>query len=418
MKRRDFLKTSAGVIFSLSPFISSCGNFKKKKENPNILYISMEDLSPLLGCYGNEVVITPHIDEFATESVLLSDCHCQVALCTPSRTSILTGIRPSTSGIVKIDDDWKHMLPDAVSMPRHFRDNGYMTYRVGKISDPRCGGSDEAWSISKEEWGVTDNVLSLQALKMVTSQEKPFFLAIGYKQVHEPWHPSPQSLDMYNLDDIELVGRGKTYKGNTLEDKELRELVRAYYASITDVDRLIGEILEVARELGLYENTIILVGAMDHGYSLGEHGRWGKGNNYDTETHVPLLIRLPENQNNGRVANGITELVDIYPTLIDLCGLARPPQELEGISMRKLLENPDRIWKKAAFTHRAYGIHDRGLKTSKYTLISNENGKIELYDRINDPGNTYDISDENPEIVGELSEILKMGWRKAKPEKI
>ncbi len=406
LNRRKFLKKSAGAALSLSPLLNSCANLFKGKKNPNVLYICMEDMSPYLGCYGHDTVHSPNIDAFAAESVLLRDCHCQVALCTPSRTSILTGIRPSTSGIVKIDDDWKQILSHTVSLPRHFRDHGYCTHRVGKISDPRCGGPDDAWTESQEEWGVTGNSLPLKALENVANQDTPFFLAIGYKQAHEPWHPSPESLSKYDPEKIEPEGDGNIYKGKELSAPEIRELTRAYFASITDVDRLVGEIIQRAKELDLYENTIILVGAMDHGFSLGEHGRWGKGNNYDTETQVPLLIRVPGNPNNGKQAEGITELVDLYPTLVDLCRLPQPPQKLEGASLRELLFDPERPLKKAAFTHRAYHVNDRAVKTTQYTLIYHSDGTVELYDRIADPKNRNDISADRPDIVKEMKQLL------------
>jgi len=410
--RRKFLKiTAAGSLLGISSVFKSCA----QKTKPNILYISMEDLSPLLGCYGHGIVKSPNIDAFARESVLLADCHCQVALCTPSRTSILTGIRPTTSGIVKIDDDWQEILPETVSLPRHFRDNGYFTSCVGKIYDPRCGGMDDAWDRLEEEWGVADNQKTVPALEEAAEQDKPFFLAIGYKQVHDPWTPSQESLSLYDLDEITPLGPGRKYDGKLITEKEVRELIRKYYAEITDVDRLIGEVLDAARELGLFENTIILVGAMDHGYSLGEHGHWGKGNNVDTETQVPLLISIPDNPENGKKAAGLTELVDIYPTLIELCNLPDPPQKLEGYSMRKLLLEPERNWKKAVFSVRAYHPQVRGVKTKLFTYIQSPDEEDKLFDRINDPQCSQNIAVDNSEIVGKMRKVLKQGWENAKP---
>lgn len=401
------------VIFCLILFNFLSCNYQPHR--PNVIYIAMEDMSPIWGAYGNEILQTPNLDDFASNAVLFMDCHCQVALCTPSRTCILTGIRPSTSGMVKIDDDWQAFLPGAASLPRHFRDNGYFTYKVGKISDPRNGGMDSAWITSKEPWGVTDNRLPLAALDEVASQKKPFFLAIGYKQTHEPWNPSEQALKKYNLEDIDIVGPAHQYKGKTLTDLDIKELLRNYYASLTDVDSLVGEIIAKTKELGLFGRSIILVGAMDHGFSLGVHNKWGKGGVYDNETQVPLAIRIPGNPKNGSKASGIIELVDIYPTLVDVCNLPRPPQTLEGYNFSELLYNPQMSWKKAAFSHRAYAIDIVGIKTKKYTSVHYPDGKTELYNRTQDPKNLKDISDNNVEIVKKHKTLLEKGWKEAVP---
>lgn len=408
----EIVSKTTFLLFSIMIF-SGCTS---SQELPNVIYITMEDLSPLWGCYGNKLVKTPYLDDFANDAVLFEDVHCQVALCTPSRTSILTGIRPSTSGIVKIDDDWQQMLPGAVSLPRHFRNNGYFTYKVGKISDPRNGGMDSAWTVAKEPWGIEKNDLALTALKEVAMKNEPFFLAIGYKQTHDPWNPSKHALQKYDLNDIDIVGSGRQYNGKVLTDEEIKELLRRYYASITDVDSLVGNVIERIKQLDLYHKSVILVGVMDHGYSLGVHNKWGKGGVYDNMTRVPLTIRIPQNQHNGARASGITELVDLYPTLVDICGLPSPPQNLEGYSLKKLLNNPDLKWKEAAFSHRAYDVNIVGIKTRNYSSVHYPDGKTELFDRLNDPINLHDISENHPEIVNNHKELKETGWQNSLPK--
>lgn len=412
------MKLFSQYLFILSLLtLFACQNSSNLPKHPNVLYISIEDLSPRLGCYGDTLVKSPHIDQFAKESVLFKDVHCQVALCTPSRTSILTGIRPSTSGIVKIDDDWKKVLPHATSLPRHFRNNGYFTYRVGKIADPRSGGLDDAWNIAKEEWGVASNEVPLKAMQEVFDQNKPFFLAIGYKQTHDPWNPSQKSLQKYDWNNISIHGKGRSYKKEKMSEEEAQELAHRYYADITDVDSLVGGLIRFIKTKKYYQNTIILVGVMDHGYSLGHHNKWGKGGLYDTQTQVPLLIRVPGNQANGNQTAGLIELVDLYPTLNDLCNLPAPPQQLEGHSFKKLLFQPQTPWKKAVFTHRAYGVQNIAVKTREYGFLSFENGTFELYNRKTDPLNLNDIAEENPQIVQEMQHILAGGWKNTVPEK-
>ncbi len=380
---------------------------------PNVIYICMEDMMPSFGCYGDTLAVTPSIDDFARQSVLFGDVHCQVALCTPSRTSILTGIRPSTSRIVTIDDDWQKMLPGATSLPRHFRNNGYYTSLAGKVHDYRCGGMDSAYVKTFDIHGLSDNGLALAALKDAASQELPFFLAIGYSQAHDPWTPGAPASLKHDPDDFSPLGRSSTYKNRQYDEDGIRRLVRDYYGEVTEADSLVGDLLREIRNLGLFDRSVILVGCMDHGYNFGYRGRWGKGNCYDNETRVPLLVRVPGNKNNGSSSPGLVELVDIYPTLVELCGLPDPPQLLEGTSFRPLLEDPGREWKRAVFTHRAYGVEIVGIKTKEYTLIDFAGDSILLFDRIRDPLNLVDIAGENPAIVREMMAIRDEGWRGA-----
>lgn len=381
----------------------------------NVIYISLEDAFPSFGCYGDSTAYTPFMDRFAGEAVLFEDVHCQVALCTPSRTSILTGIRPSTSGIVKIDDDWRVALPHATSLPRHFRDQGYYTSICGKIHDGRNGGMDSAYVRTFDTHGIGSNELAYQSLQDAADQDTPFFLAIGYAQAHDPWTPPAHSTSHYTLDQFPVAEKSHQYQGEEYDDRGVRQLQRNYYAEVTEVDSLIGGLIERISALGLYQNSIIIVGALDHGYNLGWRGRWGKGNCYDNETMVPLLIRIPENSANGRRASGLVELVDIYPTLVDYCKFPPPTQELEGHSLRGLLEQPGRPWKKAAFTHRAYAVEIMGVKTKDYNLIDFAGDSVQLFDRKHDPNNLRDIAPDHPDIVTELLELKAAGWRGALP---
>lgn len=382
----------------------------------NIIYITVEDMSPYLNCYGYDQVISPNFDAFAMESVLLEDVHCQVALCTPSRTSILTGIRPQTSGIVKINDDWRKLLPDAVSLPRHFRNHGYYTYGLGKISDPRNGGMDSAWNVQREEWGIADNAKVKEVVEVLAGQDRPFFWAIGYKQAHDPWKPASQHLVKYETDSIEILGSGRVYRKENKSDREIKEMIRSFYASITEVDSLIGDLMAEIKGQDWYDNSIIVLGALDHGYSLGLHSKWGKGDNYDNETHVPLMIRVPGNPNNGRRSGALVELVDIYPTLIDYAALPDPPQKLEGCSLRKLLEKPERSWKQAIFSTRAYHLQEIGIKTNEYTLLTKNGVANKLYNRQRDPNNLVNILDEDTLLADSLLQWLDLGWEGALPK--
>ncbi len=388
------------------------GQAQETPRRYNVVYISVEDMWPSLACYGDPVAYSPHLDRFAEEAVLFEDVHCQVALCTPSRTSILTGIRPSTSGIVKIDDDWQAILPNATSLPRHFRNQGYYTALAGKIHDLRSGGTDSAYSKVYEAHGVDNNDFPLQALEDVATRDQPFFLAIGYSQAHDPWTPTPGARQHYAPDQFTVQGRENNYQGQEYTDEGVRELMQGYYGEVTEVDSLIGGLLARIKALDLYDESIILVGAFDHGYSLGHREHWGKGNCYDDETMVPMLVRIPGNDSNGQRTSGLVELVDVYPTLLDLCNLPPPPQSLEGTSFRPLLEKPKQDWKHAVFTHRAYAVDIVGVKTKQYNLINFAGDSVQLFDRKADPFNLRDISNTYPEIVRQMQEIQEEGWKK------
>ncbi len=383
-------------------------------QRPNVLWLCIEDIGPFLGCYGWEAVKTPELDRLSRDAVLFEDVHCNVALCTPSRTSVLTGIRPSTSGIVKIDDDWQTMLPKAVSLPRHFKDNGYYVHGVGKIYDGRCGGMDNAFHVD-DNARLETNERPLAALDLVAGKTDPWLLMIGWKQVHTEWTPQPWAYAEYEGVEFDPDAMSRNYRGKELDAAGLQDLLRNFFAYITEVDRFVGEIVREAESRGLLENTILMVGSMDHGFSLGWRGKWGKGNNYDMETMVPLMVRLPENPNNGRRAPGIVELVDLYPTLLELCELPDPPQQLEGLSFVPLLDNPGKAWKQAAFTHKAYHLNDVGVKTKRWNLIADLGQPLQLYDRQADPINLVDVATEYPEVVKELREFINLGWRHGGP---
>lgn len=391
----------------------SCNRFNEKRLN--VIYISLEDMMPNMGCYGDSIAHTPCIDQFASKALLFEDIHCQVALCTPSRTSILTGIRPSTSGIVKIDDDWQKMLPNAVSLPRQFRDNGYFTAIAGKIHDYRCGGIDSAYDLELDIHGQSINDLPLQALDLVIKQKKPFFLAMGYQQTHDPWKPTDWGKSFYKIDQFSAEGRTPHYKGKDYDEDGIKALIRDYYAELTDVDSLVGEVLERIEAYGLFENSIVMVGAFDHGFNFGYRGHWGKGNCYDNETRVPILVHVPGAKANGRKTKALTELVDIYPTLIDLCHIPQPKQKLEGTSMQKLFDNPDLPWKKAVFNHRAYNVNIVGVKTSDYTLIDFAGDSVQLFKRKADPMNLQNIAGKEPDVVKQMMQIKQAGWEEAMP---
>ena len=208
MKKIHFL-----IFFLFALIMINCHPVQKTEpDKPNILLICVDDLAPILGCYGHAQVKSPKIDDFANEAVLFEEVHCQVAICTASRTSILTGVRPSTSSLYGLNHDFKMALPDNVSMPKHFGNNGYKTIAMGKISDPRGGDWSDQWDELQFPWGIGEKEFPLvtEKLNQLAKESKPWLLAVGFTEPHCPWNPSAESRALYDVSRIELQGPGRS----------------------------------------------------------------------------------------------------------------------------------------------------------------------------------------------------------------
>jgi arylsulfatase A-like enzyme len=401
------------------------------------LYVTADDLGTQLGAYGHPVAVTPRIDRFAGRALLFERCYCQIAQCGPSRTSILTGLRPETTRVLTNDTPWRAAVPGAVTLGRHFRDAGYRTYAFGKISDPRNGKLDEAWTEQPEENGIRDTVAARRFMRHVAraSDRSPFLLAIGFSAPHCPWEPTDKSRARYDGTDVlQHVDASNAMNAAFLEmctpntrpdvragqpkvqlsDDEVADVVRRFLASVTDLDTMFGQILATADDLGMLDNTIVIFWSGDHGFSLGDNGRWGKWTTSDSATRIPLIMSVPGTASVGRRAAGIVEAIDMFPTLNDLCGLPPPPQALDGLSFAPLFDDPGRPWKKAAFN--MYG-GSKSVKTERYNFTVNGPWQFpELYDLVEDPGETSDLSAARPDLVAQMRTVLRAGPQAAYPD--
>ena len=460
--RRDFLSTSlktAAAAFTT-------GLLPKRHANAegqyNVLFIVVDDLRPLLGCYGHPEIHTPNIDALAQRGTLFNRAYCQNPLCHPSRTSMLTGLRPETTGVFSNTVDFRERLPDAVTLPQHFKASGYHTQSVGKIGH-NAAAQDDAYSWSVPSWlppwipfnplfmpawqalDVEDNDLSdgriaEQAVTVLTElQHTQFFLAVGFEKPHLPFQAPKKYYDLYAQQNFTLpvtaelptdapaIANNKldglrAYRdipnAGPLSEAKILELIRAYAASTSYMDAQVGRVLEQLDTLGLAQNTVVVfVG--DHGFHLGEHGTWRKNTLFEVALRSPLIISVPGQRFN--TTSALTELVDIYPTLCDACQLSIPA-ELEGISLMPIITEPLRPWKTAAFSQltRA-GVKGRSIRTAQYRYTEwgsqGKRGK-ELYDYEVDPDETVNVADlpENAELVAHLSEQLEAGWQAALPD--
>ena len=408
---------------------------KPSRKLKNVLFIAVDDLRTELGTYGHTQIVTPNFDSLASKSLVFERAYCQVAVCSPSRTSLLTGRRPDTNHVWRIANDeyWRNYT-NATTIPQYFKENGYISVGMGKIFHPGAPNGDDdiayswslpyyhsplqpfyGWNLTSSWWsfdGFEDNQLpdgqiadnaieTLRQLKQNQSKgdDRPFFLAVGFHKPHLPFYAPSNYFDKYPpVDQIKLADNpdvptdfppiarstalANRYKdidqlfSNVSEchedakvslsskrchmpDSKARELRRAYYACISYTDAQIGKVLAELQSQGFADDTVIVLWA-DHGWQLGEHNHWCKFTNFEDATHVPFMIRVPGVTDQGMRTKALVELIDIFPSVTELAGLVVPPvcpedgkkllTCVEGTSVAPLLENPDRQWKKAAFS--------------------------------------------------------------------
>jgi len=460
----------------------------------NVLFIAVDDLRPQLGAYGVEDIITPNIDRLADEGLLFQRAYAQEAICGASRISMLTGMRCESTRIYGIKLKKKEILPDIVSLPEHFKNNGYETISIGKIyhhaDDDLKAWTKEPYRAMKgsgyvtdegfekvrlnqqlnknagtkgpvsEQADVEDNIYSDGKLtdKVIyelnhLNKDKPFFLAVGFRKPHLPFIVPKKYWDMYDPQKLEIAdnpffpknftkftmnnyGELRNYyampKGkDPVDDKLARHLIHGYYSCVTFIDYQIGKILDELDKLDLRKNTIVILWG-DHGWKLGEHKSWCKHTNFEIDTRAPLIISVPGMQNAGQQTEALTEFVDIYPSLSQLCDLPLPGH-LEGTSFLPVLENPDRKWKDAAFSvwvNKKYRYDEEiqiigyAMRTDRYRYIEwrrTKTGEIlarELYDHKVDAQENENVADdpEYSDVVVTLSEKMKGGWKEALPK--
>ncbi len=443
--RRDFLSTglkagAAAFTTALLPNLQAdpVGKY-------NVLFIMVDDLRPLLGCYGHTEMHTPNIDRLAERGTLFNRAYCQSPICNPSRASILTGLRPETNGVKDNNTHFRTLVPDVVTLPQYFKSHGYYTRSLGKIThgiySDRTSWSVRGWKPgpnafpSTQSWqslDVSDNelrdgqVASNTNILLEHIQNDPFFLAVGFFKPHLPFEAPKKYFELYdtqfteNIPEIIITpyNEGRFFsdiptEGGPLSEEKTLELIRAYAASTSFIDAQVGRILDQLDVLGLTEKTVILfVG--DHGFHLGENGKFAKRTIFETSLRSPLIISFPGLTPRNVTTNALVELVDIYPTLCDLCQLPIP-SDLEGIGMYPVMDDPERPWKTAAFSEVDIG-NAYSIRTEQYRYSESKH-TVELYDFFADPDGTTNIADlpENKEIITQLSKRLQEGWQAALP---
>ncbi len=429
----------------------SCGQDKKEEviQRPNILFIAIDDLNDWLGCMdGHPNAFTPNIDKLAANGVLFTNAHCQAPLCGPSRASIMTGLRPSSTGIYGMidDNDIKQVLPDITLLPEYFKNSGYYTMGIGKLfhqhapdgvfdeSGGRKGGfgpkpkerfvwdgygtSDrEIYGRTSTDWGAYPEVDSLMIdhksadwviERLNRTYDQPFLMAVGFIRPHVPLYAPQKWFDMHPLERMEMT----PYKSDDLDDVpqvalkindlpmmpstdwaidsgNWDDIIQAYLACVSFVDRQVGRVLGELEKSEYADNTIIVLWS-DHGYRLGEKGTFAKHALWEEATNAPLMFAAP-NLPKGKVIDQPVEMLSIYPTLVELTGLD-PYKQNEGNSLVSLMNSNEATTDNLTAVT-TYGLNNHSVRTDTYRYTRYEDGTEELYDHQTDPNEWSNAAD-------------------------
>jgi len=486
------------IITSICVFISvwNCSyepqtnNSINKNNKPNVLFISIDDLRPELGCYGKDYIHSPNIDRLAYEAVVFKNHFVQVPTCGASRYALLTGMRPKNRAHLgnnifasEVATQPENEIPE--TFIHHLKRNGYYTVGIGKISHSADGlvyGYEEQPSSKRElpyswselvfdsgKWktgwnsffayadgqnrqsmnrqvkpyeagevddqGYPDGLttkLAISKLRELKNNPKPFFLGVGFFKPHLPFNAPKKYWDLYNPDTIPIssnpevpqnvnpaslhssgefngyqLGEEKPSINHPVSDAYAKKINHAYYAAVSYIDEQVGALIDEVKAQGMEENTIIVIWG-DHGWHLGDQRVWGKHTIFENALNSVLIVKVPGNKNQGQLQKSIVETVDIYPTLMALCGVELS-HNVDGESFVNLIKSPKALDKSVAYSYFKNGI---SLRTDRYRLTKyfrEQQPDIELYDHLNDPFETKNISEESASIVNELMPLLEKG---------
>ena len=439
-----------------------------------MLFIAVDDLKPNLGCYGDSTAISPNIDRLASEGTIFANNHCQQAVCAPSRASLLTGLRPDKTKVWDLKTLIRDKNPDILTMPQYFKQHGYQTAACGKVFDLRSVDKkhDEiSWTIpyqypTAKRWiGTTERLPTqnvdapdekfidvqiaergIELMEQMAESGKPFFLAVGFKKPHLPFVAPKKNWDKFKREQFKLAefqehaknapefafqpgwelrnGYDHVPKEGPIPEDLQRELIHGYYACISHIDDQVGKLLDKLDELGIRENTVIVLWG-DHGWHLGDHAMWCKHTNFEQATRSPLIISAPGIA-GGNSSDSPTEFIDIFPTLCELTGL-KTPAHLDGKSLVPVMKAPHTMVKPYALSqfHRKNGkqkLEGYALRTKRYRYVEWVERDVrtdhrrytkdkvvarELYDYEKDPLEKISVVDD-PDYQSVVARLSKM----------
>ena len=460
-------------ILIIMLLLSACANKRKSKAEPidqpvavkpNVLFIAVDDLNTWIGCLNNySNTKTPNLDRLAAQGVLFSNAQCQAPLCGPSRVSLMTGLRPSTTGIYGMINDDKirsenPVTKDIVFLPEYFRNNGYYTMGIGKlfhefapkgVFDEEGGrvhgfgplpekrfvwdgygtSNKKHYGRTSTDWGAFPKSDTLmpdhQSANWVIERlsknyEKPFFMGLGFLRPHVPLYVPQKWFDMHPLEGIVVP----PYKSDDLNDipkigllindlpmmpstewaiksGEWKKIIQAYLACVSFVDFEIGRVMEALEKSEYAKNTVIVLWS-DHGYRLGEKGTFAKQALWETATNAPLMFVAP-NLPKGKVIDAPVEMLSIYPTLLELSGLPAYNRN-EGKSLVPMML--DENMEKDTYAMTTFGMNNHAIKAKGFRYIQYEDRTEEFYDHNKDPNELLNEAN-NPEYKDEIANLKK-----------
>ena len=468
--RRGFLRGAGLALLSVAGLDARCMAMGVKvpveRKDSNVLFIISDDLCTCLSGYRHPQCKTPNLDRLGRRGLTFDNAYCQFPVCGPSRASIMTGQYPRALGIIKNSKDFRLDHPDLISLPQFFRNQGYYAARVSKVYHmgiPRdiiagTSGTDdpESWDEAinvkgPEQYAVgqkedlspkikhkgvdfvkieaegddmvhADGMAAAEAIGLLQKlKDRKFFLALGMVRPHvplvapksyfEPYPPQDMELAEVPAGDLDDVPKAAKSQTNAVKygmnDEQQRKTLSAYYASVSYMDAQVGKVLDELERLGLDDNTVVVF-TSDHGYNLGQHTSWQKLSLWEDSVRSPLIISAPTVSANAKAkrCGKVVELIDLYPTIVDLCGFS-VPANLPGKSLGPLVGDPDtKAWEdKAAYTISTGAGESLRTKRWRYNLWGEGKKGVELYDHDNDPGEFTNLAEkeEYREVVESLN---------------
>lgn len=447
--------TALALCWALIPAHAVAQTGPAPADGYDVLFIAIDDLNDWVGYLGGHPQTkTPNIDRLAARGMAFMNAHSPSAMCNPSRTALLTGLRPSTTGMYANGPDWREQpaYDGITTLPRHFRNSGYATLGAGKIfhshtytNGANAGFNDTAaWQAfypdagtqlpsqikpnsvpvnrntfrSGPDWGpvIADDeamgdgqVVSWVARQLTAETGNPRFVAAGIYRPHLYWYVPRRYFDMHPLDQImlpevidddldDVPEAAQTNESSAmdihewmLEEDQWRGAVQGYLASVSFADAMVGRLLDALDASGRADRTIVVLWG-DHGFHLGEKARWRKSTLWNESTHVPFIIVAPGFTTPGSRTSAPVSLMDIYPTLTELAGL-ETPDHVDARSLVPLLEDPRRDWPYPALI--TYGFNNHAVVTDRHRYIRYADGSEELYDIVADPNEWTNLADRD-----------------------
>ena len=434
---------------------------QKPATRPNVLFIVADDFRDEGGVFTHARVKLPNLARLAAHGVRFERAYVQYPVCNPSRSSLLTGLRPEQTGIVNNTTRLRSRLPDVLTLPQHFKDNGWHTEAFGKLyhlggtgeaesalwmdlpqswhaatafSPTKLGQKNEGRNLTNDalpwcRWGMAeggdddqpDGQTAAAVVNLIEKQgSDPWFIGCGFLKPHDPFIAPKKYFDLYPPKYLKLwkdpadttaapplaLAGGYQQAFDKFTDKERLEFLRAYCAAASYMDAQLGRVLDSLDRGKLWDKTVVIfIG--DHGYHTGERSWWNKNTLFERSCRAPLLIAAP-GMKQGKASRSLVEFVDLFPTVSELCGL-KVPSGLAGQSLLPLLKNPKRKLKDAAYTlvTRGQNRYGQSVRTERWRFTQWSDGTQELYDHDRDPEENHNVAASNAEIVRMLAAKLK-----------